>query len=175
MCREKTWSVPAPRRPHDAVRHICTKEQEEAGSKGRQNMEKCFMKAKEEPPACMFYGLNAKTTLSIPAAQPVNHSHPYGGRGTSLNSISITYLFKTTVLDLHLSQGSLREVILALLGTRQHLETFLIVPGWEMLLASSGHWPGILWNILQCIREHVYNKGLPGWKCQQCEGSETLI
>lgn len=67
-CREKTWSVPAPRRPHDAVRHICTKEQEEAGSKGRENMEKCFMKAKEEPPACMFYGLNVKTTLSIPAA-----------------------------------------------------------------------------------------------------------
>lgn len=53
----------------------------------------------EEPSASKLRGLHAKTTLSVPVAQLMDNSHSYLGErgGTSLDSITITYLLESYV------------------------------------------------------------------------------
>ena len=65
-------------------RAICTKEHKEAGREGREIIEKCLRRTKEEPSASKFHGLLAKTTLSIPVAQLTDNSYLYLGKGGDL-------------------------------------------------------------------------------------------
>ena len=64
-------------------------------------MEKCFMRAKEEPPASKFPGLRAKTILSTPAARLMDNSYLEIGERDFFEFYHYS-LFTTTVLDIHL-------------------------------------------------------------------------
>lgn len=144
------------RRPHNAGRQTCPKEQEDAGRKGRENMEKWGPRRNQ--PLCFtgcvqswLYQSHSTWTQHCFISRTAHGQFlPIWGGGTSLNLITNTYWFK--ISSRYTSKADF------LWGgwfcpSRGHINIWRhcwVVTSWEMLLAASRQGPRVLLNILQC-------------------------